>query len=82
MSVLYGLEHEGLAAVPLNACLYSRAQKAIRKLVPIPHAEVIVMFIAVGAFPETSAVPASSRKPLESVVVRHAMPAVSRSAHE
>lgn len=72
MSVLYGLEHEGLAAVPLNACLYSRAQRIIRRVVPIPDAEVIVMFIAVGSFPDTSKVPASTRRPLASVVVRHA----------
>ncbi|WP_299449845.1 nitroreductase family protein [uncultured Serinicoccus sp.] len=71
MSILYGLEYQGLAAVPLNACLYSGAQKAIRSIVPIPEAEVIVMFIAVGDFPESSQAPASSRKPLESVVVRH-----------
>lgn len=71
MSILYGLEYEGLAAVPLNACLYSGAQKAIRQIIPVPEAEVIVMFIAVGAFPESSKAPASSRKPLDSVVVRH-----------
>lgn len=71
MSILYGLEYEGLAAVPLNACLYSGAQKAIREIVPLPAAEVIVMFIAVGAFPDSSRAPASSRKPLDSVVVRH-----------
>lgn len=71
MSLLYGLEYEGLAAVPLNACLYSRAQKSIRRIVPIPAAEVIVMFVAVGAFPETTKVPVSTRKPLSSVIVRH-----------
>ena len=71
MSIMYGLEYEGVAAVPLNACLYSRAQRRIRRIVPIPAAEVIVMFIAVGAFPDRTKVPVSSRKPVESVVVRH-----------
>lgn len=70
MSVLYGLEYVGLAAVPLNACLYASAQKAIRRVAQIPDAEAIVMFIAVGEFPDTSTSPASSRKPLTSVIVR------------
>lgn len=71
MSIMYGLEYEGVAAVPLNACLYSGAQRHIRRIVPIPAAEVIVMFIAVGAFPDMTKVPVSSRKPVDTVIVRH-----------
>lgn len=70
MSVLYGLEREGLAAVPLNACLYSRDQAAIRELLGIDPSEVIVMFIAVGDLPEETVVPISDRRPAESFVRR------------
>lgn len=68
MSVLYGLEHEGLAAVPLNAMMYSRDQKAVRGLLQIDDSEMIIMFIGVGAFPEETTVPISDRKQAESFI--------------
>lgn len=70
MSVMYGLEHEGLAAVPLNACLYDRAQRAIRSLLDIDPSEVIVMFLAVGAFADETVVPISDRRSPETFVRR------------
>lgn len=70
MSVMYGLEYEGLAAVPLNAMMYASDQKAVRKLLNIDDSEMIIMFIAVGAFPEETTVPISDRKPAESFI-RH-----------
>lgn len=66
MSVLYGLEAEGLAAVPLNACLYAKDRGAISKLLSIHPSEEIVMFIAVGDFPDEVDVPVSDRRPTES----------------
>lgn len=62
MSVMYGLEHEGLAAVPLNAMMYSKDQAAVRKLVDIDDSAMIIMFIAVGDFMEESTVPVSDRR--------------------
>lgn len=62
MSVMYGLEHEGLAAVPLNAMMYAKDQKAVREIVNIEDAEMIAMFIAVGDFLDESRVPISDRK--------------------
>ncbi|WP_262848551.1 nitroreductase family protein [Mumia quercus] len=70
MSVLYGLEHEGLAAVPLNAMMYYRDQLAVRRLLDIDDSEMIIMFIAVGEFPPESVVPISDRKPAETFVRR------------
>lgn len=69
MSILYALEYQGLAAVPLNACLYSSAQKKIREIVGIADSDVIVMFIAVGQFPERTKVPLSARRVAEDVVI-------------
>lgn len=62
MSVLYGLEAEGLAAVPLNACLYARARSNVIHLLEIDPAEEIVMFVAIGSPPSESRVPASDRR--------------------
>jgi len=62
MSVMYGLEYEGLAAVPLNAMMYARDQRAVRDLVQLHDSEMIIMFIAVGDFLEESLVPVSDRK--------------------
>lgn len=63
MSVLYGLESEGLAAVPLNACLYARDRDAVQCLLDIDPSEEIIMFIAIGDLPEESIVPVSDRRP-------------------
>ncbi len=68
MSLLYGLEYEGLAAVPLNAMMYAKDQRAVRRLLDVDDSEMIAMFIAVGAFPDESVVPVSDRKPVDSVV--------------
>lgn len=70
MSLLYALEYRGLAAVPLNACLYSKAQNEIRKIMAIADSDVIVMFIAIGHFPVESKVPISARRSLEDVVIK------------
>lgn len=70
MSILYALEYQGLAAVPLNACLYSSAQNEIRKIVRIADSDVIVMFIAIGQFPAESKVPLSTRRTPEDVIIK------------
>ncbi|WP_460359405.1 nitroreductase family protein [Mycobacterium sp. ZZG] len=70
MSVMYGLEFEGLAAVPLNAMMYHKDQLAVRKLLSIDDSEMIAMFIAVGDFPTETVVPVSDRKPAASFVRR------------
>ena len=70
MSVMYGLESEGLAAVPLNACMYHRDQLAVRELLDIDESENIIMFMAVGSFPDESVSPISDRKSAESFVKR------------
>ncbi|MGP6170798.1 nitroreductase family protein [Microbacterium sp. A204] len=68
MSVLYGLEAEGLGAVPLNACLYMRDRSAVVRLLDIDPSEEIIMFIAVGDYPEVTVVPMSDRRPTETML--------------
>jgi nitroreductase len=65
MSVLYGLEYEGLAAVPLNAMMYYKDQKAVRELLDMDDSEMISMFIAVGDFMDECVVPISDRKSVD-----------------
>lgn len=69
MSVLYGLEAEGLAAVPLNAMMNSIDERDIRKLINISDSEQVVMFVAIGEFKHENTVPVSDRKPLSEYVV-------------
>lgn len=70
MSVLYGLESEGLGAVPLNACLYMRDRAAVVRLLDIDPSEEIIMFIAVGDYPSETIVPASDRRPASTFVMQ------------
>ena len=66
MSVIYGLEYEGLAAVTLNAMMNPQNEKGIRDLLGVNEAEQIILFIAVGQFKESTIVPISDRKTAES----------------
>lgn len=70
MSVMYGLEHEGLAAVPLNAMMYYKDQLGVRELLDIDDSEMIIMFIAVGEFMDESVVPISDRKSADEFIKR------------
>ena len=70
MSVMYGLEHEGLAAVPLNACMYHKDQMAVRRLLDIDDSEMISMFIAIGEFMDECVVPISDRKSVDEFIRR------------
>ena len=53
MSLLLALEEAQLAACPLNTMFRPKAEKATRKLLDIPECENLVMYIAVGHFPES-----------------------------
>lgn len=52
MSLLLSLEREGLAACPLNTMMKEGAEEATRKLLNIPDSENMVMYVAVGHFPD------------------------------
>lgn len=69
MSLLYGLHHFGLGAVPLNWCYDKAHDTGIRSLKSIPNNERIVMLIAVGNIPETFNVAKSLRRPLEEICI-------------
>lgn len=70
MSLLYALEAYGLAACPLNAMFTLTQERQTRKLLNIPDNEFLVMYIAVGNFPDTVPVCRSTRKSAESIVTK------------
>lgn len=68
MSVLYGLEYEGLAAVALNAMMNSKDEDSIRKLINISDEIQLTMFIAVGDLKAETIVPVSDRRSVEDFI--------------
>lgn len=65
MSLLYALHSNGIASCALNACLSKIQNKNLRAKIKIKDNENIIMFIAVGNYPEQFRVPASKRMNVE-----------------
>ena len=61
MSLLYGLENIGLASCTLNADLYLKDEMELRDLIKIGDTEDIILFIAVGNYPDQVKVAKSHR---------------------
>ncbi|MDC1510715.1 nitroreductase family protein [Gammaproteobacteria bacterium] len=61
MSVMYALTQLGLASCPLNANLTGAAERKLRECIKIPGEYGIVMFIAVGHYPEVTVTAVSHR---------------------
>ncbi len=68
MSLLYALHYQGFGACALNWCMDRKSDRALRTLLNISDAEVIIMLIAVGNLPETLRVAKSERRPLEDII--------------
>lgn len=52
MSLLLALEEESLAACPLNTMMRRGPEAQTRKMLNLPEYENLVMYIAVGHYPE------------------------------
>ena len=61
MSVMHALTHAGLASCPLNANITQTAERRLRQCMQIPNEYGIVMFIAVGHYPEVTITAVSQR---------------------
>lgn len=68
MSLLLALEEQGIAACPLNTMFRKGPEEATRKLLNIPPYENLVMYIAVGHFPDRCITCVSHRFQAEDVV--------------
>ncbi len=67
MSLLYALEHVGLAACALNADFNKKTDDQVRRLLDIKVNENLILFIAVGHYPSEFKVPMSKRENYEEV---------------
>ena len=55
--------------IPLSASLWEEQDKAVRKLLHIDEAEMLIMFIGVGNYPDVCVTTRSERKPAEITVI-------------
>lgn len=68
MSLLYALYNVGLGAVSLNWAVNKNKDKQLRRLINIKKSENVIMYIAVGHFPDKIKVPYSTRKEPEDII--------------
>lgn len=69
-NVLNCLYYKGIGSIPLSASLTSIQEKNVRNIIGIDHAEVIILFIGVGNYPDGEFLTTrSERKPIEVEVI-------------
>lgn len=68
MQLLLSLESLGLAACPLNTMMNKTNEDLTRNLMQVPDSEFLVMYIAVGHFPETISLCRSKRLPVGAIM--------------
>jgi nitroreductase len=71
MSLLLGLEQQGLGSCCLNTAMSADRENAIREVLKIPETEIFIAFIAVGHFDRAILTPRSIRLPVEEVLVTY-----------
>ncbi len=69
MSLLYGLQVQGLVSCCLNWCVAPATDRAAHDLLRLADSERIVMLMVAGYPPERTVVPKSQRKALDHVVL-------------
>lgn len=69
MRVIDSLFYEGIASVPLSASLNKEQEINVRKLIELEDAEVLIMFIGIGNYPEVCQTTRSERRIAEFEVI-------------
>lgn len=70
MNILHALHYEHIASVPLSAALTAPQEVNIRRCLKLDDAEVLIMYIGVGNYPDGEAVTTrSARRPADITVV-------------
>lgn len=64
MNLLLALHHKGLATIPMSASLNAQQESNIRNKFELNDSEVLIMFIALGHYPQEFKVAFSKRKKL------------------
>lgn len=65
MNLLNGLYYEGIGSVPLSASLSEVQEESVRKILNIDNAEILILFIGVGNYPDICQTTKSERKDVE-----------------
>jgi nitroreductase len=69
-SVINCLYSKGIGSVPLSAALTAEQEKNVRKTVGLDDAEVLIMFIGIGSYPEGEFLTTrSERRPVEIEII-------------
>ncbi len=68
-SILNALYYEHVATVPLNACLKKEQEENVRNILKLDDAEILILFIGVGNYPEVCRTARSERRPLHEIQV-------------
>lgn len=71
MNLLLALEEERLAACPLNTMFTRGAETRTRSLLGLPDHENLVMYIAVGHYPDVMRTCVSHRLPASAIITTH-----------
>ena len=69
MRVLDSLYYEKIASVPLSASLTKEQEENVRKLLKINPAEVLIMFIGIGNYPDVCQTTKSERKEADYIII-------------
>lgn len=68
-SLLNALYYEHIATVPLSASLREDQEKSVRNILHLHDAEVLIMFIGIGNYPNECRTTRSERKPVELTMI-------------
>lgn len=68
-SIIQALHSEGFAMIPLSASLWEQQETEVRRILKLEDAEMLIIFIGVGNYPETCMTTRSERKPAEITVI-------------
>lgn len=69
MRLLDSLYYERIASVPLSAALTKEQEENVRMLLRLNPAEVLIMFVGIGNYPDKCQAARSERKPAEYTIV-------------
>ena len=70
MNILHALHYEHIASVPLSAALTATQESNVRKFLELDDAEVLIMYIGIGDYPEGEVITTrSARHPANITVI-------------
>ena len=69
MRLLDSLFYEGIASIPLSASLRKEQEDNVRKILKLDPAEILILFIGIGNYPEECQTARSERRPAEFTII-------------